>query len=112
MNEKKTCNTRSIELCIQKQRYHISSQLDLEYLEELALGLDERINAISNSNPKLNKLEATTLSALNLLDELIQENHYNEKSDEEKQSIKTRSNQLIDLLDFSLIGDHPDIKGP
>ena len=102
-----------VDLHIEGKKYRIHSELDTEYLHKLASTLEKKIQETKKAHPRLKSLEIITLTAINLVDELMQEYKEAEKNREENiekdQDIKRRSSQLIELLDFGMIGDHPEI---
>ena len=53
------------------QRYPIRSSLDQEYVARLALYVDEKMRAASDSTPTSDSLRLAVLAALNIADELF-----------------------------------------
>src|SRR5436189_5014963 len=62
---------RVISVEIAGQRYPIRSTLDQEYVARLALYVDEKIRAASDSTPTSDSLRLAVLAALNIADELF-----------------------------------------
>ncbi len=96
---------KEVQINIQNQVYKFSSSLETAYIEELAQILNERINEVKQTYPNINKLQSITLASLNLVDEIRQIQEFNTQQKEEQKNFSNRSNQLIDLLDFGMIGD-------
>ena len=62
---------RMIPVEIAGQRYPIRSSLDQEYVARLALYVDEKMRAASDSTPTSDSLRLAVLAALNIADELF-----------------------------------------
>jgi cell division protein ZapA len=56
---------------IQGQRYPIRTALDPEYVQRLAIYVDEKMRAASDSAPTGDSLRLAVLAALNIADELF-----------------------------------------
>jgi cell division protein ZapA len=62
---------RMVPVEIAGQRYPIRSSLDQEYVARLALYVDEKMRAASDSTPTSDSLRLAVLAALNIADELF-----------------------------------------
>src|SRR5437899_11125699 len=62
---------RVIPVEIYGQRYPIRSTLDPDYVARLALYVDEKMRAASDSTPTSDSLRLAVLAALNIADELF-----------------------------------------
>src|SRR5262245_25161882 len=87
---------RVIPVEIAGQKYPIRSTLDQEYVARLALYVDEKIRAASESAPTGDTLRLTVLAALNIADELFRCRDANRDCSGE---IAQRAGELERLLD-------------
>lgn len=90
---------------IQNTEYIIRAQLDPDYIQDLAEKINERIFELKKANPKMTDNMALTLTALNLMDELVVLKEKSESADEV--NISNKTNRLISMLEKGLIGDSP-----
>lgn len=64
---------KRVEVKIKDMKFYVVGGEDPSYIKNLATELNERITNIEKSNYKLNQLESTILTALNILDDLQKE---------------------------------------
>src|SRR5437773_7109424 len=81
------------------QRYPIRSTLDQEYVARLALYVDEKMRAASDSTPTSDSLRLAVLAALNIADELFRCRDVNRDRDGQ---IAERAGEIERLLDSVL----------
>ena len=89
-----------IRIEIQGQRYPIRSTLEPEYIAQLALYVEEKIRAASDSTPTGDQLRLAVLAALNIADELFRCRSLSEQRDGK---LAERAGELERLLDRVLI---------
>jgi len=87
---------RVISVEIAGQRYPIRSTLDQEYVARLALYVDEKMRAASDSTPTSDSLRLAVLAALNIADELFRCRDVNRDRDGQ---IAERAGEIERLLD-------------
>ena len=91
---------RMIPVEIAGQRYPIRSSLDQEYVARLALYVDEKMRAASDSTPTSDSLRLAVLAALNIADELFRCRDVTRTRDGE---LAERAGELERLLDRVLM---------
>ena len=84
---------------IRGQRYPIQSDLDAKYVHGLALYLNEKIRAASESTPHGDTLRLTVIAALNIADELFRCQDVQQAS---RGALTERTKALERLLDAAL----------
>lgn len=86
----------SIEVNILGQQYKIIGDAREEYIQELALFVNKKIEEIINKNPNIAPLKAAFLAAFNIADEL-----YNYKREQENltENIKAKTEELDRLFE-------------
>lgn len=62
---------KKVPVKIRGREYRVSCTEEEEYVEKLSYYLENKLNKVINSNSSLDTLDATTLVALNLTDELF-----------------------------------------
>jgi cell division protein ZapA len=85
---------------IRGQRYPIRSSLDPEYVARLALYVEEKMRAASDSTPTGDPLRLAVLAALNIADELFRCRDVNRERDGE---LAERAGELERILDRILM---------
>ena len=85
---------------IHGQRYPIRSSLDSEYVARLAMYVDEKMRAASDSTPTGDSLRLAVLAALNIADELFRCRDTNRARDG---VLAERAGELERLLDRLLM---------
>ena len=99
---------RVIPVEIAGQRYPIRSTLDHEYVARLALYVDEKMRAVSDSTRTGDSLRLAVLAALNIADELFRCCDVNRNRDGE---LAERAGELERLVDRVLMASlNPDAK--
>ena len=91
---------RVISVEIQGQRYPIRSELDPEYVNRLAVYVDDKMRAASDLTPTGDTLRLAVLAALNIADELFRCRDVNRARDGE---LADRAGELERLLDRVLM---------
>jgi cell division protein ZapA len=91
---------RVISVEIQGQRYPIRSELEPEYVNRLAVYVDEKMRAASDLTPTGDTLRLAVLAALNIADELFRCRDANRARDGE---LADRAGELERLLDRVLM---------
>ena len=81
---------------IRGQRYPIRSTLDAQYVAGLALYVDEKIRAATESTPSGDTVRLTVLAALNIADELFRAR---EELGKFEGDLPKRIGAMVDLLD-------------
>jgi cell division protein ZapA len=85
---------------IRGQRYPIRSSLDPEYVGRLAMYVEEKMRAASDSTPTGDPLRLAVLAALNIADELFRCRDTNRERDGE---LAERASELERILDRILM---------
>jgi cell division protein ZapA len=85
---------------IRGQRYPIRSSLDPEYVSRLALYVEEKMRAASDSTPTGDPLRLAVLAALNIADELFRCRDVTRERDGE---LAERAGELERILDRILM---------
>ena len=80
--------------------YKIKGYADRNYIESIAKYVDERMKEVAESTALTSQERVAVLAALNIADELFQENR---KSTETLSSVEERAGELITLLDDGLL---------
>ncbi len=88
----------SVDIC--GQRYPIRSALSPEYVQRLALYVDQKIRAASESTPAGDSARLAVLAALNIADELF---HCRDRSQVRSGELAERASELERLLDRVLL---------
>jgi cell division protein ZapA len=91
---------RVISVEIQGQRYPIRSELEPEYVNRLAVYVDEKMRAASDLTPTGDTLRLAVLAALNIADELFRCRDVNRARDG---ALADRAGELERLLDRVLM---------
>jgi cell division protein ZapA len=91
---------RVISVEIQGQRYPIRSELEPEYVNRLAVYVDDKMRAASDLTPTGDTLRLAVLAALNIADELFRCRDANRARDGE---LADRAGELERLLDRVLM---------
>ena len=89
-----------IPITIQGQQYPIRTSLEPEYVLRLAVFVDEKMRAASESTPSGDSLRLAVLAALNIADELFR---CRDASDQRNGQLAERTEELERLLDRVLM---------
>ena len=84
---------KKVPVKIRGREYRVSCTEEEEYIEKLSYYLENKLNRVINSNSSLDTLDATTLVALNLTDELFRAVKVIEK-------LAVKSSIKIDLSEY------------
>jgi len=87
---------KKVPVKIRGREYRVSCTEEEEYIEKLSYYLEKKLNQVINSNGSLDTLDATTLVALNLVDDLFRAVKIIER-------MAGKSNIKIDFSDYSEI---------
>jgi cell division protein ZapA len=93
-------DTRVIPISIQGQQYPIRTSLEPEYVLQLAMFVDEKMRAASESTPSGDSLRLAVLAALNIADELFR---CRDATDQRNGQLAERTEELERLLDRVLM---------
>ena len=91
---------RVIPVEIAGQKYPIRSSLDPDYVTQLAVYVDEKMRAASDSTPTGDTLRLAVLAALNIADELFRCRDVNHQRDG---ALAERAGEIERLLDRILM---------
>ena len=89
-----------IPITIQGQQYPIRTSLEPDYVLQLALFVDEKMRAASESTPSSDSLRLAVLAALNIADELFR---CRDATNQRKGQLAERTEELERLLDQVLM---------
>lgn len=93
-------NVTSVEIF--GREYKIRGHADKNYIREMAKYVDDKMKELASSASVPSQDRLAILVALNIADELFQERA---KSSETISAVEQRANQLITLLDESLLAE-------
>lgn len=88
--------TQVVEVKIYNQTYYIRGEGDLEYIQQLAAYVDQRMREVSAGTMTADSLRVAILAALNIADELYK---MRRKIDQIDNTINERSTEFSQLLD-------------
>jgi len=89
---------------IRGQRYPIRSSLDTQYVTGLAVYVDEKMRAASESAPSGDSLRLAVLAALNIADECFRAR---EEDSAQRAGVTQRAQALERMLDLALADAEP-----
>jgi cell division protein ZapA len=91
--------SKVVQVDIHGQRYAVRSDLDPQYISELALFLDERMQSASRELSSADPLRIAVIAALNIVDEL-----YRARADSagSEQRLRLRAQEIERLVDAVL----------
>jgi len=89
-------DTKVVPISIQGQQYPIRTALDPEYVLRLAIFVDQKMRAASDSTPSGDSLRLAVLAALNIADELFR---CRDAAEQRNGQLAERTEELERLLD-------------
>ena len=84
------------------REYKIKGFADEDYIQEMAKFVDAKMKELSNNSSLPSQERLAVLAALNIADELFQEQ---KKTSEAFSSVESRASRLISLLDESVLAE-------
>ena len=87
---------RSVNVNIAGQRFQVRSDADETYIRTLAEFVNQRIEEIRSSTRPVPTQKLTVLAAMNIADELLQEQ---KKRSDLKETVRTRGRAVLTFLD-------------
>ena len=98
----------SVTVSIFGKEYTLRGAADVEYVQEVAAYVDQRMNEVARGTPVASTARVAILAAVNIADELFREQR---RRREDQATLEDRSDQLAHLLVREMAADRPTETG-